>query len=112
MLFVPPTTWLQARLAPARLRSLGCFAFWLGLSGAAVVALRGLLGWQASAEEIRNYAWQRMLFVLATTTDLPCGPLALAGALWWFLGRRRSGADAGALADKQSPTVMHTGPGS
>jgi hypothetical protein len=96
MLLVPPTAWLQARLRPVRLRSVGSLAFCLGLFGAGVVALRGLVSWHASVGEIQAFAWQRMLFVLLTTTDLPFGQLALAGGFCWYLGRRRMLGDGGA----------------
>jgi hypothetical protein len=89
MLFVPPFAWLCSRLPPRRLRETGLFTFWLGTSGLAAVALSGLLTWHASADEIRAYAWQRMLYVIITKTDVPSGQLALVGGSLWFAGRRR-----------------------
>jgi hypothetical protein len=89
MLFVPPVAWLCSRLPPRRLRETGLFAFWLGAAGLATVGLNGLLTWQASADEIRAYAWQRMLYVIVTKTDVPSGQLALVGGFLWLAGRRR-----------------------
>jgi hypothetical protein len=94
MLGVPPAYWLQARATPQRLRQIGQIALSLGILGVAGVAGNAQLAWWQTDTEMQRYIWQRMLFVVATTTDLPFGQLAVIGSVLWWLGRWRVVAKA------------------
>jgi hypothetical protein len=95
MLGLPPAYWLQARLAPQRLRLFGSIAVWVGVFGVVAIIGHDLIGWLQTDTDMRRYVWQRMLFVLATTTDLPFGHLTVIGAGLWGIGRRRMRAAPG-----------------
>jgi hypothetical protein len=55
----------------------------------AAVAVRGTVLWLQSGGGEPQYVVQRLLYVVATATDLPFGQLAAAGAFCWWVARRR-----------------------
>lgn len=87
---VPPTAWALKLLSDRNLRLVGSAVLGMGLTGLGIVVARELLVWLPSVPaEVQRYFPQRLLFVLATLSDLPLIQVTLAGAVCWSVGGRR-----------------------
>ena len=83
-----PAPWVFSHLSPRRLRLVGKLTLALGLAGLAIVIARELSVWLPSVPpEIQRYFFQRLLFVLATLSDVPLVQLTLAGTACWMVGK-------------------------
>lgn len=83
LMIAPPTIWACRRLPRAWLHRLG-----LGLALLGLLATVGVLAWDlsrflAESPEYWRYVGQRILFVLATTVNVPLVQLTLAGIVCW-----------------------------
>jgi len=87
---VPLTAWALPLLSPRNLRVVGAFVVGLGLGVLGIVVVRELVVWLPSVPpEFQRYFPQRLLFVVATTSDVPVVQAMVAGAVCWAVGRRR-----------------------
>jgi hypothetical protein len=92
VLILPVAVVLYCRLTPPALRRIG-----VALTGAGVVTLIAIMGWQAHAwwsptdDWLRPHFVERALFSVATLVDVPVVQTMLAGMVCWLasLGRHR-----------------------
>jgi hypothetical protein len=92
LLIVPLALLAIRRCSPQRLRLLGTVLTVMGLIGLGILAGQEAVKWLPSVpEDDRPYLFHRVLFVLfAERTDVPLLSATLAGAVCWFVGRRRA----------------------
>jgi hypothetical protein len=75
------------RLTPVQLRLLGA-----ALTAAGVVGLLVFIGWDLTRwlgtvpPDFRRYSFQRILFAVGTSPDVPLVQVAAAGAVCWIVG--------------------------
>ncbi len=76
-------------LSPQANARLGRWATLIGGAGLLAIVAWATIAWLVDGNA-PQYAFQRGLFVLATTPDLPAGPLLVGGWIAWRRGTRRS----------------------
>jgi hypothetical protein len=82
--------WVVRKWPTACLALAGCVLATLGAAGLAVIIGTELLTWYPPASPTqRQYVAQRVLYVLATNTNLPAVQLTLAGLALLLTARRR-----------------------
>jgi hypothetical protein len=87
---MPGLLWVWRTWQPSRLRLVGWVLIFAGVTGMSVVAGHEWLTWYPSVPETEHrYFLQRILFMLATITDVPLVQFLLAGVVTLFVGRRR-----------------------
>jgi hypothetical protein len=90
VLLIPPTVWVTRRWPARRLWLTGIILTTSGVTGLATLAGRDLLTWLSWAPPAyQRYFGQRILFAIATATDLPLVQLTVAGMACWIAGKRR-----------------------
>jgi hypothetical protein len=81
------------RLTPQQLRLLGLAALATGVVGLLVFLGWDLTSWQATVPpDCWRYSFQRILFAIGTTTDVPLVQVAASGAVCWIVGTLRKKA--------------------
>jgi hypothetical protein len=90
LVLLPPAVWTACRWPPPRLRLLGSTLVAIGAVGFAILAAREAATWLPTVpgEQVR-YLPHRLLYVVATLTDVPLLQLTLAGTVCWVAGRVR-----------------------
>ena len=111
LFLTPPAAWAASRSSMAAVRLVSLCAGLAGLAG-----VIGVVAWQAGTylplvgEGQPSYFFQRCLFVIATTVELPMVQLILLGlAGWWYAIRRRKQFVAAQLKTLVYPTDDHAG---
>jgi hypothetical protein len=90
LLLLPSAVWAACRWSPRRLRLLGSTLVAVGTLGLAIVAIREAATWLPSVpDEQARYLPHRLIFVVASLTDVPLVQLALAGTVCYVVGRLR-----------------------
>jgi hypothetical protein len=85
------------RLTPKQLRLLGLAVTSAGVVGLLVFVGRDLARWLTAAPpDFRRYAFQRMLFTIGTTPDVPLVQVIAAGVVCWLAGLLRKKRSASA----------------
>jgi hypothetical protein len=109
---LPPTACALSLLSARSLRLVGSIVMGLGLAGLGFVFARELLVWLPSVPpEVQRYFPQRLLFVLATLSDVPLVQVTLAGAVCWAVSRNRRATSAldGVPTAKEPAGGLHPG---
>jgi hypothetical protein len=92
---LPIAVWAASKWPPRRLRFLGFALAGIGGGALLIIGARELVGWLPLISPAnRKYVVQRILFVLATTTDIPVLPLLAIGVALLVVARRRLRRDA------------------
>ena len=96
VLAVPALMLAFRRLTPKQLRLLGLALTTAGVVGLLVFVVQDLARWLTTAPpDSRRYSFQRILFAIGTTPDIPLVQVAAAGAVCWIvglLGKKRNGS--------------------
>jgi hypothetical protein len=90
VLLLPPTVWMMRRWPARRLWLTGIALTTIGVVGLAALAGRDLLIWFSwTPPAYQRYVVQRILFAIATATDLPLVQLTVVGMVCWVVGKQR-----------------------
>jgi hypothetical protein len=103
VLLVPPTVWMMHHWPARRLWLTGIALTTVGVVGLAALAGRDLLIWFSWAPSAyHRYVGQRILFAIATATDLPLVQLTAVGMACWILGKHRGSVRTVLSADRHT----------
>jgi hypothetical protein len=101
------------RLTPAQLRLLGLALTATGALGLLVFVGRDLINWlETVPPDFRRYSLQRILFTIATNTDVPFVQVTAAGAVCWIVGtlrKRRLARERTAISPRNFQTDPPSG---
>jgi hypothetical protein len=90
VLLFPPMLWMIRHWPARRLWLTGIILTTIGVVGLAALAGRDLLIWLSWAPpEYQRYFWQRIVYAIATSTDLPLVQLIVVGMACWVVGKHR-----------------------
>jgi uncharacterized protein YjeT (DUF2065 family) len=90
VLLLPPAVWTARRLPPALLRLIGGALAAIGTLALVGLALREAVTWLPSMPDERTrYLPHRIVYVVATLTDVPLMQLVTVGIVCWVVGRLR-----------------------
>jgi hypothetical protein len=90
LVLLPPAVWAACRWPAPRLRLLGSTLVAIVTLGFAILAAREAATWLPTVPgEQARYLPHRILYVVATLTDVPLLQLTLAGTVCWVASRLR-----------------------
>jgi hypothetical protein len=83
--------WIASKWPPERVKLLGIAFCVMGLAGLVGLVGHDVLSWYQGGSSIyRKYMFQRALFVVGTTPDIPVIQTMVTGMALWVLARRSS----------------------
>jgi hypothetical protein len=90
---------LLRHVRPPWLNALGVLFTLVGLLLLTAIAVHGTVTWLQVTGWQTRYVGRRVLYVIAMATDAPCGQMAAAGAVCWWVARRRERVARNSIAE-------------